>query len=521
MELKIVDDNKLDISTKNEIDICITKYIDQHKGNAREINNLTIESVTSLTTANARFAELKDQKCLKRVFNNLTGKNQKLHAQGNMDLISAQYAQQQILTNLAKQNLITFDLAITINNKLNMLAEEFDNEINNIYKILIQFFKSIQSDIVKLSDDVESLKKNDKLSDWTLDIEYLMLGDKNYYELGDIEKVVCVVRDFYDLTEGSAHYSNIRRLKTIFSTLNVDFNLGMVTCFEFITALTSNPLLYDKLLGSASPILDYSDCYYATYIKGLSKYLALGKDEKYLVESVCEITNVDDFDRVRNTVFDKFMKFRGFIDIYKPIRIIDFACELLLNLRQIYSPPIEAVDDSLPMEQIEKDPFEVIKEQYKSLAKEIYTNHISTKHIESALVFEALQIIPLTDDCYADGIMGGEKIVFIEFLELNTIYGYKIQYKTIWRGEIVTTSNQFLSDEFRKNASKCGVKSVVMLENRPDSSKHDVYLIPISKINIVKKIEKYLYGNISPWFELYKADSDSNAMAKRSEDKVQ
>ena len=77
-----------------------------------------------------------------------------------------------------------------------------EGEINQIYAALIQFFKQSRSDMIRLENRVARLEQNVNLLNWQNSIEYQMLDGVEYVDLDDASKIVCMVRDFYDITGG-------------------------------------------------------------------------------------------------------------------------------------------------------------------------------------------------------------------------------------------------------------------------------------------------------------------------------
>ncbi|TCT12840.1 dynamin family protein [Natranaerovirga pectinivora] len=156
---------ELTLQEKNQLDQHIAEMIEIHKNNGASINTLVMDSVTALSIAESRSEALADQGVLKSLWRGLTGKNQQIRADIDRNLATSQYAAGQMIQILAQQNLMSFDLVGKVNEKLNKMVHEVDGEINNIYKVLIDYFGQIHcyneeqdEKIVELELQVSELK---------------------------------------------------------------------------------------------------------------------------------------------------------------------------------------------------------------------------------------------------------------------------------------------------------------------------------------------------------------------------
>ena len=143
---------------------------------------------------------------------------------------------------------MSFELITAVNNKLNSSIIEIETEINNIYGTLVTFFKKTKSDIVQLENRVERLERNVNLLNWQNSIEYQMWDRVEYAELDDISKIVCLIRDFYDITNGKWTTSDLLLLKTAMSDIRI-LPKAMINYKVFIKTVSGNIKLLHKLFG--------------------------------------------------------------------------------------------------------------------------------------------------------------------------------------------------------------------------------------------------------------------------------
>ena len=184
----------------SELDSNINRIIEAHKPNRQEINRLVFESVAAMTMSEDYEHELESKKGLKRFIGSITGSNKRLQDKINRSRAAAQYVSQQTLQRLAEQNLMSFELITAVNNKLNASMVAIEGEINQIYSALVTFFKQSKSDMIQLSQRLDKLERNVNLLNWQNSIEYQMFNGVDYADLDDASKIVCLVRDFYDIT---------------------------------------------------------------------------------------------------------------------------------------------------------------------------------------------------------------------------------------------------------------------------------------------------------------------------------
>ena len=221
MELKIIDPSALSQDDRAELDANIESLIAGHKNNRQEINRLVFESVSAMTTGEQYERQLSNKKGLRRFIGGITGSNKALQDKINSNRAMAQYAAQQTLQRLAEQNLMSFDLITAVNNKLNASVVAIEGEINEVYATLAAFFKQSRSDVIQLENRVERLERNVNLLNWQNSIEYQMFDGVEYADLDDTTKIVCLVRDFYDITKGDWTTSDLLLLKTAMGTIGL------------------------------------------------------------------------------------------------------------------------------------------------------------------------------------------------------------------------------------------------------------------------------------------------------------
>ena len=212
VELAIADSSVLTTEERADLSKRIDALIAAHKNNRQEINRLVFESVSAMTTGEDYERQLSNKRGLRRFFGSITGSNKRLQDKINSSRAAA-------LQKLAEENLMTFDLITAVNNKLNASMTAVEGELNQVYAALLQFFKQSRSDVLQLGQRVDRLEQNVNLLNWQNSIEYQMFNGVEYMDLDDTAKIICLARDFYDITQGQWTTMDLLLLKSAMGTI--------------------------------------------------------------------------------------------------------------------------------------------------------------------------------------------------------------------------------------------------------------------------------------------------------------
>ena len=353
LDLEIKGTQEITQSDRKDIDEFIEYAIDLHKGNSSQINKLVIDSVTALTISEARSSELADQKFFKRRWNGITGKNQKIRADIDINFAKSQYASQQMIQKLAEQNLLAFDTITAVNNKLNTLMLDVDEEINKVYKTLVVFFKQTRSDLIQMESRINKLERNVDLLNWNSTIEYRIYDGEEYCELPNVEKIVCVVNDFYHKSKTNWSTPDLMLLKSTLSGIGLPVK-SKLSSNEFYEYLTEKP----KLIGRLFKDIEIADLekieeFQAPLLKGVEKILKLQGEEKYIVDTVVsrlELSNVEYNKRdIQISIIYHYLLDTAFMQTDAKVNMFDFVVELLSNLKMMnMSGFTNEIDEELP-----------------------------------------------------------------------------------------------------------------------------------------------------------------------------
>lgn len=336
LALSLKNDYLLDTKEKYDLDEQINKIIEEHKNNAYQINQLVFDSVNALTINEARCNELQGQSPLKKFFSCLTGKNGKLQSEIHKNLARAQYCSQQTIQKLAEQNLMSFELITAINNKLNSSIIEIDNEINNIYGALITFFKQTKSDIIRIENRLDKVEQNVNLLNWMNSIEYQMVDGVEYSELDEMEKILRIAIDFYEITNGVWNTSELLLLKSAVANVGL-LPKDYISYMEFIKFICKNDDFYMMFIKIPFENIEQMKDSRSILINCIGKYKILDFDDKYVIESINDILNRNDIknfeDNIKEKLITKYGEEKYNIDLKRNMPIFDFVLELLFDIR--------------------------------------------------------------------------------------------------------------------------------------------------------------------------------------------
>lgn len=336
-ELNIINSEVVTVEDKDFFNNQIDLIIDQHKNNRQTINRLVFDSMALLTDADTASDTLAGKGFFKRLVGSFTGSNRKLETIINQNRSKAQYLAQQTLQKLAEQNLLSFDLIASVNNKLNFHVEQLNSEIENIYNGLNNFFKLYQNNIIQTELRLDKVERNLNLLTWVNSIEYQMFNGINYFELDEISKIVCIAKDFYNLTKGEWSVSDLLLLKSVLNQLGI-IPTKKINLWEVILKINKSEILKEKLLGEkifiSSDIIDNN----LIILESLYKFNLLLSEEKYLV-TICKKLLNDNSITINDSSLESLLT-KSYIEVNNDINLdndmatFDFILELLFNLSQ-------------------------------------------------------------------------------------------------------------------------------------------------------------------------------------------
>ena len=336
-QLAIVDGNEVfTIDEQTELEKHIDHVIAAHKNNHREINRLVFECTSALTAADDASHELASKGFFSRLIGGITGSNKRLQDKINRNTRAAQYASQVTMQKLAEQNLMTVDLLTAVNNKLNASIDAVNEKFKEQFVILGKFILKTREDMISLSLRMDKVEWNVKLLNWQASVEYLTLNGVEYSDLDDTGKIVCLARDFYDLTGGNWTTSDLLLLKAAMGQIGMAPKKEM-NIFDTLKTIADTPVLQEKLLNHHG-IKPISDPSYLISMGTLEKLNTLADKDRYMVDGV--VANYKNHgvtmgaDEIRGDLAKGYMRQQANVNLNANVGAYDFLLDLLYNLSE-------------------------------------------------------------------------------------------------------------------------------------------------------------------------------------------
>ncbi len=334
VELTIADSSVLTTEEQADLSKRIDALIAAHKNNRQEINRLVFESVSAMTTGEDYERQLSNKRGLRRLFGSITGSNKRLQDKINSSRAAAQYTAQCTLQKLAEENLMTFDLITAVNNKLNASMTAVEGELNQVYAALLQFFKQSRSDVLQLGQRVDRLEQNVNLLNWQNSIEYQVFNGTEYIDLDDTAKIICLVRAFYDITQGQWTTMDLLLLKSAMGTIGISPR-EKIDYYHFIQTVSNNAQLRSKLLGEKQ-LYGVPENYLVPLLS-MKKLALLDNEEAFIVgtieESLTDAGVPADRQSIEGKLLTKYMAQEAHVDLTTQVPHYDLILELLFNLQ--------------------------------------------------------------------------------------------------------------------------------------------------------------------------------------------
>ena len=373
-QLAIVDGNEVfTIDEQTELEKHIDHVIAAHKNNRQEINRLVFECTSALTAADDASHELASKGFFSRLIGAITGSNKRLQDKINHNMRAAQYASQVTMQKLAEQNLMTVDLLTAVNNKLNASIDAVNEKFKEQFVTLGKFILKTRGDMISLSLRMDKAEWNVKLLNWQASVEYLTLNGVEYSDLDDAGKIVCLARDFYDLTGGNWTTSDLLLLKAAMGQIGMAPKKE-INIFDTLKTIADTPVLQEKLLNHHG-IKPISDPSYLISMGTLEKLNTLADKDRYVVDGV--VANYKNHgvtmgaDEIRGDLAKDYMRQQANVNLNTHVGAYEFLLDLLYNLSESTAEGLlQCKDDKGLMKLFLTDHTEKAYEQIRKAADE-------------------------------------------------------------------------------------------------------------------------------------------------------
>lgn len=345
-------DSKLTMPFENEltneeitsIDEYVERTYEEHKNNHKELTRLGMQASAAVAAGKARAAELANQGFFKNLLGNITGKNRKLRGEIDRDFAISQEASIKMIAKLAQQGKLTFDAIMGVNVKLNSLSNQIDKEFNEVYSQINKMMTMAMSSLIRESTRIDKLERSMNVVHLESTIEYLEFGGTLYKDLSDNEKILCIISDFFLATKGNYSINDIMMLKPMMDKIGVNPNdkISMLSLYE---TLNSNDKIADKLFEALDKAkLKELDDIYIPLLGNLQKIESLKNEEKYIVDSVVEMSKSPEQD-VQFSLLKSYANNNLNMDLEKENSYFDLSVAIINELSNIDNVEIEETEE--------------------------------------------------------------------------------------------------------------------------------------------------------------------------------
>ncbi|MGR5411006.1 hypothetical protein [Vibrio sp. PNB22_8_1] len=323
----------VEVDVHTQVDTFIDDLIAKHSKNSEMVNLMALEATSLATSVSSRSKELEGQGFLSRLWGDLTGKNQKVSARNSHDLAQSQYLGQQMLNKLAENNLMTYQMVVSLGDKVNRVVadvNETQQELAELNQNLATFFASMRQ---TLEAKFTSLERNDDLLFWkeTLDFERVYQG-KTYGELTRPEKMVCLANEFYHHSHQQWRPRDLSFFKTVMVQVGHHPD-EKVSLKEVYQSYQEQPVLLEQLFKGidVEPELNDAETLMPA-LMGLGKLQTLASSEAHVVDTILEYSPTASKKDVSLTLATKYVQQTSGRDLGREVPFFDAVMNLVEDL---------------------------------------------------------------------------------------------------------------------------------------------------------------------------------------------
>ena len=332
---------------KVEFDVNIDRFIESLKNNRKEINDLVCQCVDIMIKTENAGKELQGKGTLQSYFGSITGSNQELQNTINLNHSTTQYLVQRILKRIAEKDLMTLDLITAVNNKLNASQSYVNDEVLDIYKGLVNSFRHNRDKITSLNKRMKNVERKGLLHDWVINIKFWKLGKTEYQYLDKVSQIVCLTRDFYEISRGFWTTSDLLLIKSAMIQIGIKPETK-INFFDTLKTISENSDLKDKLFGGED-FLSIEGSSSLISMNTLKKLNDFRTTDKYAVDAVYELLRENNVasnkELIVSELTKKYMVSEAYVDVDMYIDCYDFILDLLYNLRQSCDEELATYDE--------------------------------------------------------------------------------------------------------------------------------------------------------------------------------
>jgi predicted acylesterase/phospholipase RssA/GTPase SAR1 family protein len=245
----------LNDQARGQIEQNVARFISENANNREVIENAAMDALAALSPVTGRANGLHDQGVLSRLWNSLTGNNQRVFAENDRTLAEAQFAALRLIAAVQEKGAITLEFTCALQNRINGayreiagLSDRHNQDLQRVYRSMARVYLKLRDKILQHDAQIKNLDRRMQLNEWLDHVDVPRIGDKSLRELAPHLRLACLINDFYQFTEGAWNAKELLTLQQM--CINVGLTRETpIFALAFCSELVSNAVSAYALLG--------------------------------------------------------------------------------------------------------------------------------------------------------------------------------------------------------------------------------------------------------------------------------
>lgn len=332
--LEFISVQEIDSEVMETLPTTIANIVDENRNDTRAINTLVFIALDVVLLEGASYNRALISTSWQRFAENLAENNENILNQLKTDKFNFKFAAQFLLEVLSTEELLQFDLATAAINRLNMIQGEINCEYSNL---LLKFFKTVRSELVRSENMLGQTKRNEAVLNWVNSIEYQVFNGIDYSDLDDASKIVCLVKDFCDMTKGKYSISDLLAIKT--AMINIGVNpKEKINYTDTLNDIFNNDSLKEMIIND-NILFPIEYLQSVTAISFLNKLNMLHSEEAYIIDTIIELLSIHNMpvnrQKIISNLINKYIVNELYVNLNFEIEKFDLIIDLIYNMNQV------------------------------------------------------------------------------------------------------------------------------------------------------------------------------------------
>lgn len=332
--LEFISVQEINSEVRETLTTTIANVVEENRNDIRAINTLVFIALDVVLLEGSSYDKALKSTLWQQFAKNLAEDNENVLNQLKTDKTNFKFAAQFLLEVLSAEELLQFDVATAAINRLNIMQGESKCEYSNL---LIKYFKTVRSELVRSENMSGQAKRNEAVLNWVNSVEYQVFNGIDYSDLDDAAKIVCLAKDFCDITKGEYSTSDLLAIKT--AMINIGMNPKEKIKYVDVLNNIFGDVNLKKMVINDNIILPIEYLQSVTIISFLNKLNMLHSDEAYIVDTITELLNSNNVPvnklKIINDLINKYMLNELYVNLDFEIEKFDLIIDLIYNMNQV------------------------------------------------------------------------------------------------------------------------------------------------------------------------------------------